>query len=429
MQRCVLVIEFPVCEEDGDDDRERTAGAIRMRAFHASRLTWLTECGRSWLGRRILYVSACTAVLGAALPRPSVATPLILGGVESGVLTAKSEGESTLPRASEELPLGLGCPTSPIVGDGTFSVEVLVDAGAKALGAYTIDFTYENEALEISSVVGGEAVEFSGTPLANADTFSSGTTRVSAFNTASTTSPTGIVSIAHVNFHVMGPPGVATLVATPITVADVQGFPIKTIPAGCEVQIRQAGAAVISGQLRVHQGGAPVVGATVMAFGSGGDQLSTDTDGEGRYSFSLTSGQNWTIVPRNEGDAGGAVTSLDAAYALQNRVGLRVFDEYQSIACDVTGNGSVTSFDASLILQRRVGLLPAFPLAADCGTDWWFSRAPGVTSSSPSASIPVDVQSCSPGGIAYSPLLESVEGQDFVAVVLGDCTGNWTPTD
>ena len=34
---------------------------------------------------------------------------------------------------------------------------------------------------------------------------------------------------------------------------------------------------------------------------------------------------------------------------------------------------------------------------------------------------------CRMGAIAYEPLVGSATGQTFVAVLLGDVTGNWTP--
>jgi hypothetical protein len=34
---------------------------------------------------------------------------------------------------------------------------------------------------------------------------------------------------------------------------------------------------------------------------------------------------------------------------------------------------------------------------------------------------------CQPGTLTFDPLTQSVSGQDFRAVLFGDCTGNWQP--
>lgn len=133
------------------------------------------------------------------------------------------------------------------------------------------------------------------------------------------------------------------------------------------------------------------------------------------------------VYPRKTGDAGTAIGSLDASWALQAAVGSRTLSSAQFLAADVSGNGVVSSYDAALILQRVVGQRERFPAGHTCGSDWLFAPNP--------ASVPNQVVfppalgggSCTVGAICYEPLAVPADGQDFAAILIGDVTGNWQP--
>ena len=181
----------------------------------------------------------------------------------------------------------------------------------------------------------------------------------------------------------------------------------------------------MSGQIRYHGNGLPVPGVIVRLHGP--LPAATVTDHEGRFEFSALGQDDWRIEPTGLGENHVASSSLDAAYALQRSLALRVFTTEQELACDVTGNGHVNSLDAEHILQRRVGLRESFDLEDSCGTHWWFQpipeAVPGRRLESPST------ETCQAGTITFEPLVGSVVNQDFVAVLTGDCTGNWTPSN
>ena len=105
----------------------------------------------------------------------------------------------------------------------------------------------------------------------------------------------------------------------------------------------------------------------------------------------------------------------------------------QRLACDVTGNGTATTLGATNFLQQRVSLISRFPVAEACASDWLFvpipAAAPNQTVIQPQ-NMPA-VTTCQPGAIELAPLAGQVTNQDFAAVLVGDCTGNWqraTPT-
>ena len=109
--------------------------------------------------------------------------------------------------------------------------------------------------------------------------------------------------------------------------------------------------------------------------------------------------------------------------------GLRTLDAEQRLACDVTGNGTLSALDATLILQQKVGLISRFPVAQACASDWLFVPMPAAASNQHliQPQNMAAVNSCQPGAIEFTPLAGQVSNQDFAAVLVGDCTGNWQP--
>lgn len=176
--------------------------------------------------------------------------------------------------------------------------------------------------------------------------------------------------------------------------------------------------------VRYYRDDRPVPGAQITLAGAAGGAT---TDALGQYDLFGVGPGPLTLQPEKTGDFANGISSLDASFALQIRVGLREADAMQQIACDVTGNGSVSSLDAALMLQFRVGLIDRFPVAGTCLSDWGFfpdaAAAPNQTSMDPV----IASATCQPGTIEYDSLNAPLSDQDFIAVLFGDCTGNWQP--
>lgn len=135
------------------------------------------------------------------------------------------------------------------------------------------------------------------------------------------------------------------------------------------------------------------------------------------------------VTPRKLAGWNRAVSSLDAAYALQAAVGSRVLDAHQFLACDVTGNGRVTSLDAARILQFAVGIIPRLPVAERCGSDWLFLPEPAPVANQTVVQPVITETTCELGRIEYDPLAGIATEQNFTAILFGDCTGNWRPVE
>lgn len=199
--------------------------------------------------------------------------------------------------------------------------------------------------------------------------------------------------------------------STPTSTPTLTPTPTPTPPPG------------IAGQIRYYGGGqTPVAGVDVELVGPTPDSQSTAADGA--YDFAGIAAGNWRIAASKAGGDNGAITALDAAYALQSLQGNRTLDSSQTLACDVDGDGVVGQADIQLILERRVGLLGDLPVATSCGTDWFFQSPAGGPE--PITPDPNQIP-CEAGGLTYTGLSQRRTGQDLLAILIGDCTGNWQP--
>jgi hypothetical protein len=153
----------------------------------------------------------------------------------------------------------------------------------------------------------------------------------------------------------------------------------------------------------------------------------TNTTSAGNYSVTNLNQGSWQIQPAKVGGGNGAITSLDAARVLQAAVGMYSLTGLEAIACDVTGNGSVSALDASRILSLVVGGLDRFPAAEACSSDWVFGPVPAQVANQSVVQPLLRDGFCQPGSITLNPLVNAVTAQSFRAVLIGDCTGNWTP--
>jgi hypothetical protein len=168
----------------------------------------------------------------------------------------------------------------------------------------------------------------------------------------------------------------------------------------------------------------PVPSANV-AFHGPLDQM-TETQSSGDYSVMGVPQGQWSIEPAKEGDFGSGISALDAAYVLQAVTGKRQLDAYQQLACDVSGNGSLSSLDAARILQFLVGMVDRLPVANTCASDWIF--VPEAAQAANQQILPplIGDGECRQGAIQFGALTGIADGQDFKAILFGDCTGNWT---
>src|SRR5439155_20792586 len=162
-----------------------------------------------------------------------------------GVVLTLGIAVGGLPAESGAAQATLGCPATAQAGQ-QFTIEVAIDVGTTPLGAYAIAVTYDPAVLTLASVAGGNTAEFSGKPTTNTPT--PGTTNLSAFQSVSLTSPTGVVSVAMIGFSVAATASATTdLGLTVKTLFDTNSTPI--LPAtgtGCSVSVIGGGSTTTS---------------------------------------------------------------------------------------------------------------------------------------------------------------------------------------
>lgn len=115
-----------------------------------------------------------------------------------------------------------------------------------------------------------------------------------------------------------------------------------------------------------------------------------------------------------------AISAFDASLILRYVVDQLEFNYFQMCAADVSGDATVSAYDASLILKYLVNRLPDqpyFPKHADRETNWLF-----IPLEAENEGLPPSESYC------YNPLENWQDEQDFLAVILGDVSGNWGAT-
>jgi hypothetical protein len=187
---------------------------------------------------------------------------------------------------------------------------------------------------------------------------------------------------------------------------------------------------VVAGQVLYYSNAAPVGGVAIQvsSVGQGLTIAPAQTDVAGRYSVAGLGVGSWQIQPQKVGDTNAGISALDAVYVLEAQSGGRTLSAAQQLACDVTGNGTVSVLDAALILQYKVGIIAALPVAQACGSDWAFLPLATASSNEQIIQPRMVSGSCQPGAVILNSLTGQVSGQDFSAVLFGDCTGNWQPS-
>jgi len=158
----------------------------------------------------------------------------------------------------------------------------------------------------------------------------------------------------------------------------------------------------ISGTVRYFFGQTPVAVPGVTLSATGSQNAFGSSASNGAFTLEGLGLGAYTVTPSK---AGGATTnhisSLDASTVAQYSVGLIPLTSNQQIAADVSGDGTISALDASRIAQWSVGL--TLPQGDLTGT-WKFV----------------------PGSRTYSSVSGSLTDQDFIAILMGDVTGNWT---
>lgn len=170
----------------------------------------------------------------------------------------------------------------------------------------------------------------------------------------------------------------------------------------------------ISGNVRYFSNDLPV-GNVLMTL-AGNFTYTTLTDDSGHYQFHAVSPGYYKLIPQKSDDLGG-VSQTDASDISRYIVRSSPLNCFQKIAADVSQNQLIRPTDVSAV---SIYAIPGKTYEMnDSHLNWQFST--GISSS------------CTGDHVAYTPyrqyhfLNKNYVNADFVAVRLGDVTGNWRP--
>jgi hypothetical protein len=155
----------------------------------------------------------------------------------------------------------------------------------------------------------------------------------------------------------------------------------------------------------INQSQKTVSGVQVSAAGV--SAVSTATDSSGAYLLeNLTTGSDYTVSLTKTGDRNN-ISPFDATLVLKhvaaNGQGPNVLSLNQQKAADANGDGNITPFDATLILRYVAAGGPT----ANTGQTGNWKFLPGTQN--------------------YQSLNNSLSGENYEAVLIGEINGNWTP--
>ncbi len=266
-------------------------------------------------------------------------------------------------------------------------------------GIVSTDFTltYNPAVITVNSVSVGTVTAGSSLTV-NSST--PGTLKISIFNA----NPfSGAGTLANVTFNAVGLPGTSSAVSFAAFKFN-EGSPCSTTSNGLVTILSGTITGTVTyGNALVGGGPSPrhVPNVTLSAVGS--VNVSTVTANNGTYTLSGMGAGGYTVTPSKTGGIfptppSTVISGNDSAAIAQHVVGLITLSATQQTVADVSGAGGVTSFDAALIARFTVSL----PGSGSAG-NWIFD----------------------PVSRPYSNVNDNQTGQDYIALLMGDVTGNY----
>ncbi len=140
-----------------------------------------------------------------------------------------------------------------------------------------------------------------------------------------------------------------------------------------------------------------VSGVLLSAVGS--PDVSAITSAAGTYTLGGFGSGAYTVTPTKVGGANG-ISSFDAGLIAKHVAGIQVLTGNQLIVADVSGNGTLSSFDAGQVARYTVGIN-----GFGSSGNWIFVPATRF----------------------YPSVTSTIAGEDFIALLMGDVSGNWMP--
>jgi len=176
----------------------------------------------------------------------------------------------------------------------------------------------------------------------------------------------------------------------------------------------------IAGRVDYFKNAYPVSTVSIILSGTVSEQ--TTTDENGRYTFSNIPTGDYTLeASRSPDSLDESVSPMDASIIARSIVGLETLGCYQLIAADVSRNADTSSLDTSMVARYSAGLITELNTA---NLNWTFVN--DDISDCSQWSVPINDYKIEYDSIKTITDLKSDQSDiNFVAIRLGDVTGNW----
>ncbi len=188
---------------------------------------------------------------------------------------------------------------------------------------------------------------------------------------------------------------------------DVDAHPYLNTPPGCAPTLPNSDITISGTLIWEHDDATGVGNATVALTGDQSGSVVTLADGI--YSFTVTSGSNFTVTPTKNINKLNGITVADAT-AIQKHVAgvIPITDPYKLVGADVNKSNSVTTQDVVIIIQSLAGNPAAL---ANFKTSWRFSPTSHTMTIPPWGF---------PEKITLTGVSGDMPGQDFYGIKTGD---------
>lgn len=283
---------------------------------------------------------------------------------------------------------------STLSGPAGSSVTVPItvpDLTNRGIVSYDFTITFDPSVLRPSNPPVDKTGTLSSAMTITTNTSTAGRLTVSAFGTAPLS---GAGTLLFLKFDLIGASGRCGNL-TWASFRFNEGAPCAT-PTNGRVCVADSGA--IAGTISYCISPKAVPGVVVTAAGA--PSKTSTTNSSGNYQLTELGSGSYTVTPTKTGGVNG-ISSFDASLIAQHVAGLITLTSCQQIAGDGSCNGSLSSFDASLIAQFAAGIPNT-----GCVGAWKFV----------------------PSSRSYPSVTGNLTGQNFDAVLVGDVSGNWSPS-
>lgn len=180
----------------------------------------------------------------------------------------------------------------------------------------------------------------------------------------------------------------------------------------------------ISGTTSYYKGSFPVSKVSVLLKGN--ETYETTTDAYGHYTFSNIPTGDYVVTASRNVDADSldeSISPMDASIIARSIVLLEELDCYELIAADVSRNADTSAMDTSLVARLSAGLITEYDSE---NIHWAFVSDPiDDCSSWASAELINDYNIVYNSTYTIVDLKSDRSDMDFIAIRLGDVTGNW----